>query len=44
MTFILNTEELATLFHFPSEATISTLAVSRVDVKKREAPSNLPIE
>ena len=43
MTFILNTEELATLFHFPSEATISTLAVSRVEVRKKEAPSDLPI-
>jgi hypothetical protein len=43
-TFILNTEELATLFHFPSERTISTLAVSRVETKKREAPFNLPID
>ena len=44
ITFVLNVEELATLFHFPSEATISTLAVSRVDIKKKEAPFNLPIE
>lgn len=43
MTFILNIEELATLFHFPSEGAISTIAVSRVEAKKREAPSDLPI-
>jgi len=43
MTFILNTEELATLFHFPSEMTISTLAVSRVDARKKQAPFDLPI-
>jgi hypothetical protein len=42
-TFVLNIEELATLFHFPSEGTISTLAVSRVETKTKEAPSNLPI-
>ena len=44
LTFVLNTEELATLFHFPSEATLSTLALSRVDVRKKEAPFDLPIE
>jgi hypothetical protein len=43
-TFILNTEELATLFHFPSEGDISTLALSRVETKTKEAPSNLPVE
>lgn len=44
MTFVLNIEELATLFHFPSEMTISTLAVSRAETRKREAPFNLPVE
>jgi len=44
LSFILNTEELATLYHFPSEAAISTLGISRVEIKKKEAPSNLPVE
>jgi len=38
--FILNTEELATMFHFPGD-TASTSNVSRVEAKKVEAPSNL---
>ncbi len=44
MTFILNTEELATLYHFPGEAVVSTLAIPRVEAKKKEAPPDLPIE
>ncbi len=40
--FILNTEELATLFHFPGD-TSKTSNVSRVEAKKVEPPSNLPI-
>lgn len=43
-TFVLNIEELATLFHFPSEAAISTLSVPRVEARRKEAPINLPIE
>ena len=44
LTFVLNIEELATLFHFPSETAISTLDVSRVEIKKKEPPLNLPID
>lgn len=44
MTLVLNTEELATLFHFPGEAAVSTASVSRVEVKKKEAPADLPLE
>jgi len=41
--FILTTEELATLFHFPSYTVAATPTLSRVPSKKAEAPSNLPI-
>lgn len=40
--FILNTEELATMFHFPGD-TAKTSNVSRVEAKKVEPPSNLPV-
>lgn len=39
--FVLSTEELATLFHFPGEA-VQTPTLSRIPSKKSEAPSNLP--
>ena len=41
--FILTTEEIATIFHFPSEMVASTPSLARVPSKKSEAPSNLPI-
>ncbi len=41
--FILNTEELATIFHFPSGITSQTPTLKRVGSKKSEAPSNLPV-
>jgi hypothetical protein len=41
--FILNTEELATIFHFPSHIVSQTPTLTRVPSKKFEAPSNLPI-
>ena len=41
--FILSTEELATLFHFPSQIVASTPTLTRLPSKKSEAPSNLPI-
>lgn len=44
MTFILNTEELATLYHFPGEMVVSTLAAPRVEAKKKEAPPDLPVD
>jgi hypothetical protein len=40
--FVLNTEELATIFHFPG-AIATTPTLSRIPSKKAEAPSNLPI-
>lgn len=41
-TFILNTEEMASLFHFPGRAVASAPAVPRVEAKKGEAPPGLP--
>ncbi len=43
-TFILGSEELATLYHFPSKAVAPSSAVPRVDAKKKEAPYNLPTD
>jgi hypothetical protein len=40
--FILTTEELATLFHFPGTVA-ATPTLPRIPSKKSEAPSNLPI-
>ncbi len=39
--FVLNTEELATIFHFPGGVS-NTPTVSRIESKKAEAPGNLP--
>lgn len=41
-TFILNIEELASLFHFPGRAVAPAPAVTRVEAKKGEAPPGLP--
>ena len=41
--FILTTEELSTIFHFPSGMVSQTPTLKRVGSKKSEAPSNLPI-
>ncbi len=40
--FTLNTEELATIFHFPGK-TVSSPSFTRVDSQKAAAPENLPI-
>ncbi|MBI2065678.1 MAG: hypothetical protein HYT68_01245 [Candidatus Zambryskibacteria bacterium] len=40
--YILTTEELATIFHFPG-ATATTPTLTRVPSKKAEAPANLPV-
>lgn len=42
--FYLNTEEIATIFHFPGRLTAPGAGVSRVEAKKAEAPSELPTE
>ena len=39
--FILSSEEIATLYHFPG-AVASTVALNRIDSSKGAAPSNLP--
>lgn len=39
--FVLSTEELATLFHFPGDV-VQTPTLSRIPSTKSEAPSNLP--
>jgi len=41
--FILTTEELATIFHFPSHVVAATPTLERIPSKRAEAPSNLPI-
>ena len=40
--FVLNAEELATIFHFPGSVA-STPTLSRIQSRKSEPPSNLPI-
>lgn len=40
--FILNTEELATIFHFPGRVA-ETPTFGRIEAKKGEAPTDLPI-
>ena len=39
---VLNTEELATVFHFPGSA-VRTPSLKRIPSKRADAPSNLPI-
>ncbi len=43
-TYIFNTEELATIFHFPGRGVAPAPFVPRVEAKKGEAPAGLPIE
>jgi len=43
-TFLLNSEELATIFHFPGRTVAPAPSVSRVEAKKGEAPPGLPME
>jgi hypothetical protein len=42
--FVLNTEEMATIFHFPGKISAPAPFVGRIDAKKGEAPSGLPVE
>lgn len=43
-TFILNTEELATIYHFPITTAATAQPIESLDVKKIQPPANLPIE
>lgn len=43
-TYILVTDELATLYHFPGRTVVPAPAVPRVEAKKGEAPPELPVE
>ncbi|MCX6764105.1 MAG: hypothetical protein NTU58_00120 [Candidatus Nealsonbacteria bacterium] len=43
-TYVLNTEELATLYHFPGWRVAPAPFVPRIEAKKGEAPAELPIE
>ncbi len=43
-TFVLNTEELATMYHFPGETVVPTVGISRVETKKGVAPLELPTD
>lgn len=40
-SFVLSSEELATIFHFPGDV-VQTPTLSRIESKKAEAPINLP--
>ncbi|KKT19794.1 MAG: hypothetical protein UW04_C0040G0004 [Parcubacteria group bacterium GW2011_GWB1_43_8] len=41
-TFVLNTEELATIYHFPGSV-VRTPALGRIESKKVEPPADLPV-
>ncbi len=43
-TFVMNTEEVATLFHFPSKAGAPTPSFQRIESRKSGPPYSLPIE
>lgn len=42
-SFIMNTEELATLYHFPITTAATAQPIESLDVKKIQPPANLPI-
>lgn len=41
--FLLNTEELATLWHFPVEANVKSPLIQKAPGRKADAPSSLPV-
>ena len=42
--FVLNTAEMASMFHFPSRAVAPAPSVPRIEMKRGEAPPGLPVE
>jgi len=42
-TFVLNTEELATIFHFPGKIAAPAPSLERIRMSKGEPPLNLPV-
>lgn len=43
-TFVLNAEEIASIYHFPSRVLTPSSLIPRVEAKKGEAPYELPVE
>lgn len=43
-SFVLNIEELATIFHFPLSETVKVPQLTKTEIKKGEAPINLPVQ
>lgn len=43
-TFVMNVEELATIYHFPGKTSASAPSFERIESKKGEAPPGLPTE
>ncbi len=43
-TFVLNVEELASVYHFPSKIQSPASLLPRIEAKKGEAPLDLPVE
>ncbi len=41
--FVMNVEELATLYHFPISTTAAAVPIERTESKKASAPINLPV-
>jgi len=42
--FVLNIEELATIFHFPTLESVSEAILPRIETKKGSPPLELPVE
>ena len=43
-TFVLTTDEIATLYHFPGRMVAPAPTLPRIEAKKKEAPPGLPTE
>lgn len=42
--YVFNIEELATIFHFPLSETVKVPQLTKTEIKKGEAPINLPVQ